>query len=160
MRMLRMAGVALIALTAAPSAQQTQPPPRLPQPPSPPAGARRPPFLHAPADRAADAHGQRPFVIGPPYNTAPDLTVKDDVPKARSTSSRWIERQQNLPRIARNHTGVGPNPPRRGLRPRGLQGRYAGALHRRQGRLVTQLPHNFRRRSIRYPRRRVPAMVR
>ena len=71
-------------------------------------GPARPPLLPTPALTAAptpDADGN--FVIGPPYTPAPELTVKDGVPKGTVHEFTMDSKDSKIyPGIARNQPGA------------------------------------------------------
>src|SRR3954454_5035607 len=70
------------------------PPPLLPTPP-----------VTAPPTPTADGN----FVIGPPYTPAPELTVKDGVPRGTIHEFTMDSKDSKIyPGIARNQTGVVP----------------------------------------------------
>jgi enterochelin esterase-like enzyme len=82
-------------------------------PPGPPAGNRgqapqRPPLLPTPpltSRPAPDTDGN--FVIGPPYTPAPELTVKDEVPKGTIHEFTMDSKDSRIyPGIARNQPGA------------------------------------------------------
>ena len=106
----------LFVLTGAPSVgtNAQAPPSQGPPPASQAAGAgrgpARPPLLPTPALTTAptpDTDGN--FVIGPPYTPAPELTVKDGVPKGTVHEFTMDSKDSKIyPGIARNQPGVVP----------------------------------------------------
>jgi iron(III)-enterobactin esterase len=109
------AGAVLVFVFTAASFAQGPPaqnPPSQNPPTAAPAGERgrgpqRPPLLPTkpltPAPRA-DAEGD--FVIGPPYSPAPELTVKEDVPKGTVHEFTMDSKDSKIyPGVARNRPG-------------------------------------------------------
>ena len=101
----------MTALTSAPRAQTPAPPQGAP--PSPPAegrgrGPQGPPLLPTPplTERPTpDKDGN--FVIGPPYEPAPELTVKEGVPKGTIYEFTMDSKDSKIyPGIARNQPGA------------------------------------------------------
>ena len=148
MRTLTIIGAALLLLASTGESRAQTPPPQG-TPPAPPAGERgqapqRPPLLPTPpltAPPTPDTDGN--FVIGPPYTPAPELTVKDGVPKGTVREFTMDSKDSKI------YSGHRPQPARRGravhapgrrLCSRAVRRRHAGAVHRRAGRHVTDLP--------------------
>jgi enterochelin esterase family protein len=109
----------VLVATALLTAQQTPQPQTTPPPQTTPSapqtgergrGPQRPPLLPTKpltARPTADADGD--FVIGPPYAPAPELTVKDDVPKGTIQEFTMDSKDSKIyPGIARNQPGVVP----------------------------------------------------
>ena len=112
MRTFTVIGSAMLLVALAPG-MSAQAPPAQGAPATPPTGERgrgptRPPLLPTPpltAPPAADTDGN--FVIGPPYAPAPELTVKDGVPKGTVHEFTMDSKDSKIyPGIARNQPGA------------------------------------------------------
>jgi len=111
MRTLTAIGAALLLLASGGESRAQTPPPQS-TPPAPQAGDRgqapqRPPLLPtppltAPPTPATDGN----FVIGPPYTPAPELTVRDGVPKGMVREFTMDSKDSKIyPGIARKQPG-------------------------------------------------------
>ena len=106
-------------------------------------GPQRPPLLPTPpltARPTPDTEGN--FVIGPPYEPAPELTVKEDVPKGTVHEFTMDSKDSKIyPGIARNRPGevVPYHAASRRLRPGEVRRWHTDPVHRRAGRHVAEL---------------------